>query len=312
MKRKAPRLKIGDTVAVVAPSGPVNQTALQRGIRLLEEMGYRTKIFPSVYKRMGYLAGSDGERARDFEDAWCDPEVKAVFAARGGYGATRMLQLLDFERMSAHAKILIGYSDITALHAAIWKKFKLVTFHGPVLEIHGETMDPYNMSILAKALSGQLFPGKLEIPEDHPGLTCLVQGEAVGELVGGNLSLVAATIGTPYEIDTRGKILFLEDVGEKPYRIDRMLSQLELSGKLDQASGFLLGDFTECDPDPDKPSLKLDEIFSRYFLSRSKPCIAGVPAGHGRYKTVLPLGLKTRISTDPPEVEFVESALRTR
>lgn len=329
MKRKARPLQAGDVVAIVAPSGAVHRESLSRGIKILESWGFRVKVGSSVFNRYGYLAGTDEERARDFMTAWEDPEVKGVIAARGGYGAMRILPYLDFDTIRKNPKVLLGFSDITALHLALWKETGLVTFHGPVAEIGEEGFLSYNERVLQDVLWGTWPPGYLPLPHENggeatandvqrdardpdsreQGLRVLEPGEATGELVGGNLSLIASTIGTRWELDTRGKILFLEDVGEKPYRVDRMLCQLKLAGKLDDAAGFCLGDFTDCDPDPGRPSFQVEEVLAQYFEGCGKPCIAGLPAGHGELRATLPLGVLVRITTSPPSIEFLERAL---
>lgn len=338
---KPQALSQGDAVAIVAPSGAVRRESLERGIRLLESLDLRVKLGHSVMNRWGYLAGQDADRARDLMEAWADPEVKAVIAARGGYGAMRILPHLDFDCIRQNPKILLGYSDITALHLAFWNEACLVTFHGPVAEIWSDSMDPYNLELLRDMLFGNWTPGDLpmpvcrkkgssspdsaSVPQESCGsgshnldsptlstrkLTVLEKGQASGCLIGGNLSLVASTIGTPWEIDTSGKILFLEEVGERPYRVDRMLCQLKLSGKLNDAAGFCLGDFTDCEGDPDsaRPSFTVAEVLEQYFAGTGKPCIANIPAGHGKYNAVLPLGVEVRIEaglgTDEPDAKL--------
>lgn len=313
MKRKAPALRPGDVIEVVAPSGAVHQKALDRGIAILESLGYEVRVGKSALKRYGYLAGEDVDRAADFTQAWTDPEVKGVVAARGGYGATRMLPYLDFSIIRDHKKIFVGYSDITALHLALWKELRLITFHGPVVE-SGEDSGlslAYNLEGFKRALDGSVEVGELPLP---PGaeLVALGRGTAAGELVGGNLSLVAATIGTRWEIDTRGKILFLEEVGERPYRADRMLCQLEQAGKLAEAAGVLLGDFTDCEADGSYPSFAIDEILSQYFQGTGKPCLKGFPAGHGTYKAVLPLGARVEVDADRRTVKLLERPVARR
>ncbi|MGI6660623.1 MAG: S66 peptidase family protein [Bacillota bacterium] len=336
-------LQQGDTVAIVAPAGIVGRESLERGVRFFESLGLKVKLGPSVMHRWGYLAGSDQERARDLMEAWTDPEVKAVIAARGGYGAMRILPYLDFNAIRENPKILLGYSDITALHLAFWKEADLITFHGPVAEIWGPRMREYNSDILRQVLFGLWPPGDLQLPvseqenahnldgdragaaesagqedskehiPDAARLEVLESGEACGRLIGGNLSLIVSTIGTGWEIDTKGKILFLEEVGEKPYRIDRMLCQLQLSGKLRDAAGFIIGSFTGCDPDPERPSFTVDELLEQYFLGTGKPCITNVPAGHGGINATLPLGVKVRIEAMPDRnsarVCFLENAV---
>lgn len=311
MKRKPPALCPGDLIAIVAPSGAVHKEALERGIELLKEWGFRVRLGDEVFASLGYLAGEDQARALDFTRAWTDPGVRAVVAARGGYGAMRMLPHLDFSLLGRYHKILLGFSDITALHLAFWREMRLVTLHGPVAEMGPEGPGEYNGSILRAALTGQWPPGELRVPLERP-LRVLEHGRARGELVGGNLSLIAATIGTRWEIDTRGKILFIEDVGEKPYRVDRMLCQLRLAGKLRDAAGFLIGDFTGCEPEEGQPSLTLREVLDHYFGGTGKPCLLDVPAGHGSYRATLPLGVKVEVDTELPAVRFLERAVSSR
>ncbi len=318
MKRKAPRLRDGDVVAVVAPSGAVHRDALDRGIGILESLGYKVKVGKSLLKRYGYLAGEDLERANDFMWAWTDPEVKAVVAARGGYGATRMLPYLDFSVLRAHRKILVGFSDITALHLAFWREMRLITFHGPMVESGKDSglSTPYNLEGFRQVLDGTWAGGDLRMPHRSGApaqvLLPVESGRASGDLVGGNLSLIAALSGTRWELDTRGKILFLEEVGERPYRVDRMLCQLEQTGKLADAAGILLGDFTGCDPSGESPSFTVDEILAQYFQGTGKPCIKGVPAGHGEFRAMLPMGARVEIDTAGPLVRFLERPLAAR
>lgn len=311
MKRKARALRPGDVVAIVAPAGKVHEEALQRGIQAIERWGFKVKLGEAVFSSLGYLAGEDHLRARDFTRAWVDPEVRAVIAARGGYGAMRILPHLNFPLLAGHRKILLGFSDITALHLAFWRELRLVTFHGPVAEVGPNGLGAYNEETLLAAVSGNWPPGELRVPPESP-LHVLEHGRARGELVGGNLSLIQATMGTRWEIDTKGRILFIEDVGERPYRIDRMLCQLSLAGKLRDAAGFLVGEFTSCDPDEGQPSLTVREVLEHYFAGTGKPCLLGVPAGHGAYRAVMPLGVEVEVSTEPPSVEFLERALRRR
>jgi len=308
MKRKPPALSPGDLIAIVAPSGAVHREALERGIELLRSWGFHVKLSDQVFASLGYLAGEDRARAMDFTRAWTDPEVRGVIAARGGYGAMRMLPFLDFRRLSRHKKILLGFSDITALHLAFWREMRLVTLHGPMAETGPEGAGQYNENILRAVLTGKWPPGELTAPWERP-FRVLEHGTARGELVGGNLSLIVSTIGTKWEIDTRGKILFIEDVGEKPYRVDRMLCQLELAGKLRDAAGFLVGDFTGCEPEEGEASLTLREVLGHYFENTGKPCLLDVPAGHGNYKATLPLGIEVEVTTEPPRVRFLERAV---
>lgn len=310
MKRKPRALVPGNTVAVVAPSGIVNKDNLDRGIAALESMGLKVKVFGSVFKQHGYMAGEDRDRAKDFTEAWTDPGCQAVLAARGGFGAARMLRHLDFEALRPHKKVFMGYSDLTALHLALWKKLRVVTFHGPVVEAReGEgLLEPYNFAEVRTAMMEGRPAGDLALP-DGARLTCITAGSAEGDLVGGNLSLVAASVGTWYEVDTKGKILFLEDLNEAPYRIDRMLGQMEAAGKLADAAGFLIGEFTDCESSEPSRSFASGEVLRQYLGDKGKPCVAGIPAGHEHFNVALPLGVKVAVDGDRARVAFTERAL---
>lgn len=314
-RRRLKPLKSGDTIAVVAPSSPTDPKALERGVRWIERLGLRVRLCPSVDARRGYLAGEDALRAEDFMRAWEDPDVRAVWAARGGYGAVRILDRLDVARLRPYAKWLLGYSDVTALHAFVGRTLGLITLHAPVVERRAQGVPQVQDRLLADLLFGRVQTGPMLAPyvEDDAlrtlfnSMRVLAHGSAAGALVGGNLSLVASLLGTPWEVDTRGKILFLEDVGEAPYRIDRLLCQLKLAGKLDAAAGILLGTFTDCEPGPNRPSLSLEDIWADYFSGMNKPVVIGFPAGHSLPNLPIPLGAHIRIETDPLQILLVES-----
>ncbi|PUA31837.1 MAG: LD-carboxypeptidase [Zestosphaera tikiterensis] len=292
-------LKKGDVIGFVAPARPVEPSKLERAVRFVEGFGFKVKVGRSCYLRHGYLAGEDGVRASDLMNMFVDPEVSAVFAVRGGYGSLRLLNLLDYGLISKNPKVLLGYSDITALHIALNQKAGLITFHGPMptVEFISEELDEVTKEYLIKALTTSEPLGEIA------GEEMLVKGFAEGEVVGGNLSLIVSTLGTPYEIDTKGKILVLEEVNEKPYRVDRMLTQLRLSGKLDQAAGIVLGHFTNCETDNPEESLTLNQVFEEVLKPLNKPILKGVKFGHGKPNITIPLGVKASI--DPKEVALI-------
>jgi muramoyltetrapeptide carboxypeptidase len=272
-------LRPGDTVAVVAPCGPVDSGRLARGVRALEGLGLKVITGAHVLDRDRYLAGSDADRAADLCEAWCDPEVTAVFCARGGYGATRILDLLDWNALrAAGPKTLVGSSDVTALHRAFAVELGLASLFGPMPA--GATIgdpagpEPRTFEHFTAALAGD--------PPPITGDRVIVSGEVTAPVTGGNLSLLAALCGTPYELAARGRIVLLEDIGEAPYRIDRMLTQLFQSGALDGAAGFVLGSWTDCgDPYP-----VLEELLTPLGV----PVIAGLPVGHGQPQFSVLLG----------------------
>lgn len=289
------RLKQGSTIGIVAPAGPVEKAELENAFPFFEKLGLRIKLGKYVYHQYGYLAGRDTNRLADFHDMIADRNVKAIFFARGGYGTGRIVDKVDMELIKKYPKIIWGYSDITFLHTAIRQATGLVTFHGPmpVSDIVKNDFD---------SLSGQLFkqlfePTKLTYSESVSSLTIYAEGKASGEIVGGNLSLLVQTLGTPYEIDTKDKLLFIEDVGEEPYRVDGMLNQLRLAKKIQQAAGIIIGDFSRAEPAV-HPTFTLEEVWKDYFRRYKKPIVAGFRIGHCFPHFSIPLGVKATLSTE--------------
>lgn len=315
-----PALRPGDTVAVVAPAGTLERARVERARGRLQKMGLKLRIPPNLYRRRGYLAGDDTQRAEELMAAWRNPNVKAIFVGAGGYGVTRMLDQLDFSVIKANPKILLGYSDITALHLAVQRKTGLVTFHGPLL-CYGlgspENLTAFSAEWLWRALlarsyvdwSGEAIePGyELHIPPEAGTLHVLASGRAQGRLTGGNLSLVCTLMGTPYEIQTDGRILFLEDVNEEPYRIDRYLSQLRLAGKFDRVAGVILGVWHGCGSSKGEDSLSLDQVLHDYFADLGVPVVVDFPAGHTRQNATLPLNAMVEIDAGQRLVRVLEN-----
>jgi muramoyltetrapeptide carboxypeptidase len=297
-------------MAVIAPSSPVDQNGLAAGLSLLESWEFRVRVYPAVHEGRGYLAGtSDQQRADDFVAAFADPEIAGVICASGGYGATRLLEKIDWSVPEANPKFFAGFSDITSLHLAL-NRVGLVTFHAPMVSA-GIDRSAYNATCFRRALTSREPLGAIPLPDDSPSLTTLVGGVARGPLVGGNLTLIAATLGTPWEIDTRGKILVIEDVDEAPYRIDRMLTQLIQAGKLRDARGILFGDSPTCEKGPEgKPSLTLFEVLEDLLVPLGLPLIYGFPCGHSAYRTTLPLGVEAELDATERRLTIVEAALR--
>lgn len=321
MKSIYPRaLKPGDTIALVAPAGPVNRERIELAISRLEEKGFRIKIYGDLYRSHGYLAGDDVTRASELMAAFADREVAAIFPARGGTGVMRILDMLDYNVIRRNPKILTGFSDITALHAAIQSQTGLVTFHSP------NPQDGLGMPDGLSTLSARTFwrailaenyatfsPGPFELPlmsEEQATIATFAPGVACGRLVGGNLALVCSLVGTPYEIDTLKNILLLEDVGEQPYRIDRFLNQLRIAGKLDDLSGAILGQFTDCEAESGKPSLTLDEIFADYFSHLDIPILQNFPTGHTNDNATLPLGVEVELDASAKTLTILELPVR--
>ncbi len=291
-----PSLQPGAHIGLIAPSSPIyEEENRQKAIHLLEDMGFFVTVGQSVNEQRGYLSGSDACRAGDVNRMFQDPAIDAIVCLRGGYGAARLLPMLDYEAIRKNPKPFVGFSDITALHCAFQVKCGLVSFHGPMAGAHWPVGLRENKSRAGwlRAMSDTAPLGLMENPDGTP-FEVFREGEAEGILTGGNLTVLNNLIGTEYLPDLNGKLLLLEDVGEKPYRIDAMLTQFRNTGLLNQCAGFILGDFTDCGGDPGKPTLTLHEIFSD-LLPPDKPILQSVHAGHGRDKITLPLNIPYRI-----------------
>ncbi len=306
MAIKPQRLKKGDTVAVIAPASPPNKGNLKRGLAFLTELGLNYKLGKSLYEEYGYLAGEDDARVEDLHEMFLDDEVKAIICAGGGYGTARIAASIDYDVIKKNPKIFWGYSDITFLHTAIRQQTGLVTFHGPMLasDIGKEGAHP-----LSKETFWQLFqPTDLQYDPDLSHIEELVGGSAEGPLVGGNLSLLSSSMGTPFEIDTKGKILLIEDINEEPRAVDRMLNQLYMAGKLQEASGILMGDFNNCVPERDL-SLSLEEVIGHYVKLAGKPALKGFKMGHCSPHIGVPFGVVAKMDTKTKSL-YVENGIK--
>ena len=303
---KAKRLESGDTIGMVAPAGPTALSKVERAIEHIIEMGYKVKAGKSVYSRRGYLAGDDELRASDINDMFADDEVNAVFCLRGGYGSQRILNLVNFQLIMNNPKIFMGYSDITALLNAIYQECGLITFHGPMGGDFAGGLGKQTKRAMKSILECIEPLGEIPNPEIP---VVVAEGKGKGALVGGNLSIVAASLGTPYEIDTEGRILLLEDVFEEPYSIDRMLTQLKLAGKLKDASGIVLGDWGNSEPQEPEESLSLEEVFEDIFKDIGKPVLKGLKIGHCKPNITVPIGAEVSIDTSTKTLCMLESAV---
>lgn len=306
------RLERGSTIAVVSPASPVLDTrVLNSGTRWLEEQGFRVRSAPHLNDDWGHAAGRPEVRASDLVGAFADPHVDAILCAGGGHASGHLLQLLDYDVIAANPKPFVGFSDITVLHAAIGRSAGLVTFWGPMLGQLG-VADPFTRGSLLRALTTSGPLGVVD-PDGPPGRT-LVGGCAEGELVGGTTSLLSSLLGTPWEPDTRGKILLLEDVGEEPCRVDRFLTHLLNAGKLEACAGICIGEHVDCVPDPVRPrfagpSLLLEEILVHAVGGLGIPVVYGLPLGHGRRLATVPLGARARLDADAGRLELLETGL---
>jgi len=309
------RLAAGQTIGLVAPSSAPNEPERVRfAIETIESLGLRVKPGAHLADRDGYLAGADAARAADLNAMFADDSVDAIWCVRGGFGASRLLPALDYALMQRKPKALIGYSDITALHMAIQRHAGLATFHGPVAF---RSFTPYTVEALRGALWAPETPLRLAAPppfekrEGHVDwenrVTTLVPGRARGRLLGGNLCLMSHLVGTPYLPDLRGAILFLEDVEEAYYRIDRMLTQLWLSGALAGVAGVAFGKFTQCGPSPfflqNRP---LDDILAERFRGLAIPTVSGLMIGHIDDQATLPEGCLAELDADAGTLTLLE------
>ncbi|RKD22617.1 hypothetical protein BEP19_10170 [Ammoniphilus oxalaticus] len=305
---KPKALSLGDTIGVIAPASPVLDKVARTALTALQDFGFNLKLGDTVSAQYGYLAGSDQLRANDINRMFADPEVKAIFCMRGGYGTPRILEAIDYDLIRRCPKVFVGYSDITALHLAILKYAGLVTFHGPMIAELANEPAPMTWPTLFQHVMDPCPWGRYVEPKDM--LQCVMTpGMATGPLVGGNLSLICATLGTPYEIETTGRILFLEDVGEEPYAIDRMLSQLKLAGKLQVSAGIVLADFDPAPSPPKKKSLTLEQVFADILKPLGIPCYYGLKAGHCDPNLTMPIGVETRLNAAEGWIEFLEGGV---
>ncbi|WP_020569901.1 S66 peptidase family protein [Neolewinella persica] len=302
------RLRPGDTVGLIAPGSSISEEGISKAIRQIESLGLKVRPGKNIRAIKGFLAGSDRQRLDDLHAMFADPAVKAVWCVRGGYGCGRLLPQLDYKMIKRNPKILIGYSDITALTNAITRQTGLVTFHGPV---GSSDFTDYTTKHLKAALMEGNSWAAIERPPVSPEETVyesyvIRAGTAEGRLWGGNLSLLAAASGTDYVPPIKGSLLFIEDIGEDPYKLDRMLTQLRQSWDLGSTAGILLGVFKGCEADPDDRSLTLRETLTGRFEDLGIPVAYGFPVGHIKDMCTLPVGLKARVSMERMRVEIIE------
>ena len=311
MVLKPPRLLQGDLIGLVSPaSAPSSPEMIEKGVRYLEKLGYAVKVGENAAKVHGYLAGSDVQRAADFNDMICDKTVKAIFTVRGGYGTPRILPLLDYTALKRNPKIIVGYSDITALQLAIFRKIELVTFSGPMAGVEmSDGIDPYTEEHFWRIITSKSKVGVLKNPADEP-IKVLHDGKGRGRILGGNLATAISLLKTPFAPTLNDSILILEDVDEAPHRVDRMLAQLSNAQILGSISGLMFGKFIDCVPsDPSKPFLPVDQVLNNVAQSLNCPVVANLQYGHLPRKLTLPLGLRTRIDTKKGVIEILESAV---
>lgn len=314
---KPQRLNKGDTVGLITPSSAISRQAFDSTLDNMEALGFKVKYSPNMRVRKGFLAGTDQQRIDDIHAMFSDDSVHGIFCARGGYGAARLLPFLNYDLIASNPKAFIGYSDITALHFAIFNKTGLITFHGPVgaSDFPDYTSRQFEETVIKGKGKVKIEQAKEErdITEGQYQLYSIADGVANGALVGGNLSLVASLTGTPYDLDFSGKLVFLEDVGESPYRIDRMLTQLLLAGKFENAAGIVLGVFNDCDykeTDPDfADTTSLGEVLRERLGNLGIPVLYGLSFGHVANNATLPMGIPAELDTYKQSLTLLEEAV---
>lgn len=304
------------TVGLVAPASnaPENDD-LFAAMDMVRSLGFTPKPGPNLFKRTQYLAGSDEQRASDLNQLFADPDVDAIFCVRGGYGSPRILRLLDYDTIAANEKVLVGYSDITAILNAINLRTGMITFHGPMV---GWNWTDYTYEQYRRVLTESNAPLRIGEPPlfaARPGmidrenrLTAITPGVAEGRLVGGNLSLLVTLLGTPFEPDFEDAILFLEDVSEPPYSVDRMLTHLWLAGKLEQVAGIVFGKFT--DDDYSSNTFSMEEVIRDRCEPLGVPVLRGTMIGHVDDQTVVPVGARARLDAEAGSLTLLEPAVR--
>lgn len=308
---KPPRLRKGETIGLISPASPPSSSEkIEKSVRYLERLGYRVVVGSHAMDQNGYLAGSDRHRADDFNQMVRDKNIKAILAIRGGYGTPRILSLLDYSAVKRNPKIIVGYSDLTALQLALYKKTNLITFSGPMAGVEmWNSIDPYTEEHFWRIVTSASPAGALPPPADSPPVV-FHAAKASGRLLGGNLSLLISSLSTPYSPSYKDSLLVLEEVDEAPHRVDRMLTQLFNAGVLKGIAGLLLGHFTDCNPaDPSKPFLTTDEVLTDVIARLAVPVLTKLQYGHIPKKLTLPIGARARLFPDG-RLELLESAVR--
>jgi muramoyltetrapeptide carboxypeptidase len=317
MPVKPARLNYGDTIGIIAPgSPPPDPKSIDRSVAVLERLGFKTSLAPNVRKRRGFLAGSDRDRASDLMKMFADPKVKAVMCLRGGYGTARLLPLLDYHTIRANPKILVGYSDITSLQCAFLAKSNLVSFHGPMLDsdFARKNLPDFTLQSFLKTLMQPFAPGSIREGYNRKTNAILRRGRVSGPLIGGNLSLLCTTLGTPYQPSFKNRILFFEDLDEVPYRFDRMLTQLLNAGLLQQVRGIAIGINANC-RDPKAGNAReyrqsLEDVFRERLLPLKVPVVTGLPFGHIPLKATLPVGVRVTLDAEKGDLIIAEPAVK--
>lgn len=310
-KLKGKALKYGDTIGICAPSGALSEgQSLEMAVKGIEKLGFKTIVGKSCFESYGYLAGTDDIRADDLNFMFENPQVNAIVCLRGGYGTPRIIDKINYEIIKKNPKIFIGYSDITALLISINQETGLVTFHGPMAASE-EIMRNEKGMTLYSFLKNMTCRKPFEFLENplNRQLKTYCPGKACGEITGGNLSLLVSTLGSKYEVNTKGKILFIEEINEYTYRVDRMLTSLRLAGKFDDCAGIIFGDFNCCDNEKDGYSLSLEQVINDVIGDIKKPVVTNFSSGHCKNMITIPFGTKCEINTENNRIRILEDNL---
>ena len=309
---KPKKLRRGELIGIISPaSAPTDNKLIENGVSYIEGLGYKTILGKNVDKLRGYLAGTDEERVEDIHQMFGDKKVKAIFCLRGGYGAFRLLDKIDYKLIQKNPKIFVGFSEITALQMAFLHRANLITFAGPmVVSNFSYEISSYTEDNFWRTITSTSKPGRIQIIANQQFSKNNV-GETSGQLIGGNLSVFSALIGTEYLPELKNKILFLEEIDEPPYKIDRMFNQLKLNNMFKKLKGIILGSFSGCiEQDKNKKSLTLEEVWNDYFDIIKIPVIHSFPQGHIKDMVTFPLGIKVKMNVNKRFVEFMERSVR--
>ncbi len=312
---KPPKLKEGDKLALITPGSYISIEEKEKSIENLKELGFEVEYSDRLMLKNGYFSGSDKERADDINEMFERDDIKGIVCVRGGYGCVRTLPNINYNLVKENPKVLIGYSDVTALLYGIYKKTGLVTFHGPVgISSYNDFSKKYFNQVLINPVKEFELTNSFQGNNDNIyGLTTISSGTASGGLVGGNLSIVVSLIGTDYDIDTKGKIIFLEEYIEEPYRVDRMLTQMLQAGKFNEAAGVALGVFRKCESKKENPSFPnsftLMEVLKDRLSELKIPVVYGMSFGHVKDKFTVPFGIKAELDADNYKLKLLEAAV---
>ena len=300
------RLCLGDTIGLIAPASPENIEVIQKTILFLKNGGFNVVEGNHLYDNWGYLAGKDKDRAADIMEMFKNKAVDMILCIRGGYGSSRLLPYLDYDVIKKNPKIFAGFSDITVLLNLFYEKCELTTFHSPMGNSNLEDIETF------KSLMFTFMEGYKTYTIKNPSgfaTQCITRGKAEGNLIGGNLGLLCNSLGTPYEINMKDKILFIEEVGEEPYRVDRILTQLLLAKKLQQCKGIILGQFKGCDLPSYQSSLTLEEVFQDRLYNLDIPMFSGFCSGHDYPKLTLPIGSRVKMDAEAGVIHVIEGVV---